>query len=98
MVARVTERIGCEGRQNLKPAWGIEQGGIFWQGLRPVARQRGEDFSVVAQEACQPDDACVAEAAQQHIGNCRRKLPVCGGEDFAAVDEMKIEPAHFAQG
>lgn len=40
----------------------------------------------------------MAEPAQQYVGYRRGKLPVGGGENFAAMHEMKIEAAHFAQG
>ena len=40
----------------------------------------------------------MAEAAQQHLGEGRRKLSVGGGENFSAMDEVKIEAAHLAEG
>ena len=50
------------------------------------------------QEAHQPDHARVAEAAQQHVGDRRGELSIGGGEDFSAMDEMKIEAAHLTEG
>jgi hypothetical protein len=49
MVAAVMETIRCEGRQDLTPARGVEQRRILWKGLRPVARERGENFALAAQ-------------------------------------------------
>ena len=92
MVAAAAEGIRSERRQDLTPARSVEQGCILRQGLRPVAWQCGQEFPVAAQEACQPDHARVAEAAQQHVGNCGRNLTVGGGEDFPAVYECRSRP------
>ena len=39
----------------------------------------------------------MAEAAQQHLGQGSCQLSIGGGENFSALDEVKIEAAHLAE-
>jgi hypothetical protein len=40
----------------------------------------------------------MAEATQQHLGDCRVELSIWRSEDLSAMDEMKIEAAHLTEG
>ncbi len=88
---------GGKGRQHLTPARGVEQGSIGRESTRPVRRKCGQNFTLGPQQACQPDHARVAEAAQQHLGQGSCQLSIGGGENFSALDEVKIEAAHLAE-